>query len=132
MMLLRSVAAIKARVSRLELVISNVSLAKLIDRIMQVTRARACSVCGLCITEHEHAAGFHFAPSDDSSRSLYPTPEQCLLQNTSSCNGSKLLSKYRSASPCARDSQPPVLKFSFQRAYHRRNARLGWSSLMVT
>ena len=43
----RLVAAVKARVARLEIVVSNISLAKLIERIMQVDRPllKRCLLC---------------------------------------------------------------------------------------
>ncbi len=43
----RLVAAVKARVARLEIVVSNISLAKLIERIMQVHRPlfKRCLLC---------------------------------------------------------------------------------------
>ena len=44
----RFITDTKARVNRLETVISNISLAKLIERIMQVT-------CAACITRRVHA-----------------------------------------------------------------------------
>ena len=44
------VEATKARVNRLETVVSNISLAKLIERVMQVEQPRATSLFFLLVT----------------------------------------------------------------------------------
>ena len=51
----RLVSAVKARVARLETVVSNISLAKLIERVMQVEQPRATSLFFLLVTTTIHS-----------------------------------------------------------------------------
>ena len=86
----RLVAAVKARVARLEIVVGNISLAKLIERIMQVDRPllkRCLLVYCACKTG--------FRPTERNliplNLSLYPIPPLCLLKNFSALKGSRRL-----------------------------------------
>ena len=126
------VEATKARVNRLETVVSNISLAKLIERIMQV----------------EFFYLFIWIPN---TCALFPCNMTLFfaqpLPDPSSVSSEVFRRLEREQAALKIQVIPPFAIFVFadvkpalgalcsctaQRSYYRRNARLGWNSLMVT